>query len=214
MHASHAAPVTAGRTIRWARYYDTLVSLLTLGQARSIRKLTADLATLRPGEAVLDVGCGTGELTRMARSRVGTTGRVCGIDAAPEMIAVAQRKAARAGVAVDFQVAAIEQLPFPDASFDVVLSSLMMHHLPDNLKRQGLAEIARVLKPGGRLLVLDLRHPITHREHLALAVLAHGKLHSGVQDLPAMLGEAGFIAVEVGTTRFTPLGFARARTRE
>jgi ubiquinone/menaquinone biosynthesis C-methylase UbiE len=150
-------------------------------------------------------------LTLLAWSRVGAAGRVCGIDAAPEMIVVARRKAARAGVTVDFQAAVIERLPFPADNFDVVLSSLMMHHLPGDLKRQGLAEVARILKPGGRLLVLDLRHPTTHRQHLALAVLAHGKLHSGVQDLPQLLGEAGFVDVEAGTTRFGPLGFARAR---
>jgi SAM-dependent methyltransferase len=110
-------------------------------------------------------------LTLLAWSRVGAAGRVCGIDAALEMIVVARRKAARAGVTVDFQAAVIERLPFPADNFDVVLSSLMMHHLPGDLKRQGLAEVARILKPGGRLLVLDLRHPTTHRQHLALAVL-------------------------------------------
>jgi len=74
--------------------------------------------------------------------------RVYGIDAVPAMIAVARRKANQAGRAIDYQVAAVEALPFPDAISDVVVSSLMMHHLPDDLKGRGLAMIRRVLKPG------------------------------------------------------------------
>ena len=78
------------------------------------------------------------------------------------MIARANRKAVRRDLAIKFQIGVIEQLSFPDQSFDVVLSTFMMHHLPDDLKRRGLAEIARVLKPGGRLLVLDMKGPPAH----------------------------------------------------
>ena len=64
---------------------------------------------------------------------------------------------------IEFQIGVIERLPFPDQTFDVVLSTLMMHHLPDPLKRQGLSEIARVLKPGGRLVIADFTHKRNER---------------------------------------------------
>jgi len=85
----------------------------------------------------------------------GPAGETCGIDPAPEMVELARRKAAQAGVTVRFEVGVIEALPYPPDHFDVVLSSLMLHHLPDELKRRGLAEIHRVLKPAGRLLAVD-----------------------------------------------------------
>src|SRR6476661_7357803 len=96
MALHHDAPATTGRTIHWARYYDPVVRILTLGRDRDLRARTIVLAGIAPGEAVLDVGCGTGDLTLAAVTAAGPSGRVCGIDAAPEMIAEARRKATRA----------------------------------------------------------------------------------------------------------------------
>jgi ubiquinone/menaquinone biosynthesis C-methylase UbiE len=172
-----------------------------MGREQTFRRRIADLALLQPGEMVLDVGCGTGSLALEARQRVGetpeggTAGRVSGIDPSWQMIARARRKAERTDLMIDFQVGVIEQLTFPDQSFDVVLSTFMMHHLPDDLKRQGLAEIARVLKPGGRLLILDFRGRA-------------GPWHSSIQDQPALMKDAGFSAIETGKARFPGLGFA------
>src|SRR3989442_8696368 len=147
---------TEGRTIRCARRYDLFVFLFTLGQAGRLRSRTADLARLIPWEAVLDVGCGTGDLTLEVARRVGSSGLVAGIDAAPEMVARARQKARRHHLAIDFRAEPVEKLFFADQTFDVVVSSLVFHHLPDGLKRQALAEIHRVLKPGGCLLLVDL----------------------------------------------------------
>src|SRR5947209_19033468 len=98
-HSLHAgpesAPYTQGRTIRWARRYDLFVFLFTLGQARRLRSRTADLAQLAQGEAVLDVGCGTGDLTLELARRVGSGGLVDGIAAAPQMMAPARQQAGR-----------------------------------------------------------------------------------------------------------------------
>jgi ubiquinone/menaquinone biosynthesis C-methylase UbiE len=208
------APLTTGRTIRWARLYDACTWLLSLGRERAVREMTLDLARLETGQAVLDVGCGTGTLTVAAKARVGPAGEVVGIDAAPEMIEVARGKAAQAGVDVLFKVGLIEDIPFPEAAFDVVLSSLMIHHLPDDLKRRGAAEIGRVLRPGGRLLVVDLDPPF-NRLTQALGTLLHDHAtrQSEIRKLPAMLEEAGLTDVEVGRTSYQLLSFVRGRAR-
>jgi SAM-dependent methyltransferase len=118
-------------------------------------------------------------------------------------------KAARRNLPIDFKVGVVEHLDFRDQTFDVVVSTLMMHHLPDDLKRQGLAEIARVLKPGGRLVIADFKRP--EKGHGR-----HGAMESGIQDLPAFLKDAGFSQVEteeMRPPRFHALpgaGFVRA----
>jgi|SRR6266567_1355107 ubiquinone/menaquinone biosynthesis C-methylase UbiE len=162
------------------------------GQWRQLRQRTINLARIQPGEQVLDVGCGTGTLALEVARRVDATGRVVGIDPSPQQIARARSKATRRNVPIEFQIGLIEQLPFPDQAFDVVLSTLMMHHLPASLKRQGLAEIARVLKPGGRLVIADFKRKL-ERQGRAARFHAGG---SGLQDLVALVKEAGFSQVE------------------
>ena len=102
------APETSGRTIRWASQYDAVTRLLFLGKEPAIREMTLELAQIKPGDKVLDVGCGTGSLTIAAKVRTGPSGRVHGVDAAPEMIEVARRKASQMGVDVDFRIGLIE----------------------------------------------------------------------------------------------------------
>jgi ubiquinone/menaquinone biosynthesis C-methylase UbiE len=220
-----STPQTKGRTITWAWLYDYVVGFLLFGREQSMRRMTLDLVQLQAGESVLDVGCGTGALTRLARERVGESGKVYGIDAASQMINVARHKAGKHNLAIDFQVGLVEKLAFPDNSLDVVLSSLMMHHLPDELKLQGLAEIARVLKSGGRLLILDFqpqqtrerqswiaRHLQQQRSHNFLAQLLHaGKEMGGIQNLPPVMKEVGFSQIETGGTKFRSLGFVLGR---
>src|SRR5918996_529929 len=93
----------------------------------AFRERLISLAELQSGKSVLDIGCGTGTLAIAATRHVGPTGTVHGIDASPQMIARATRKAAKAGAPAVFQVAAAEELPFPETTFDVVLSTLMLH---------------------------------------------------------------------------------------
>jgi ubiquinone/menaquinone biosynthesis C-methylase UbiE len=100
-------------------------------------------------------------------------------------------------VPIDLQIGVIEQLAFPDQTFDVVLSTLMMHHLPDDLKRQGLSEIARVLKPGGRLVIADFKSP-EERQGQAARFHAGG---SSMQGLAAMVSDAGFEHLETEEMR-------------
>jgi ubiquinone/menaquinone biosynthesis C-methylase UbiE len=210
LHSAEAPPHTEGTLIRWAPYYDLAVNVTTLGQARRLRKMTIDLARIDPGDSVLDVGCGTGEVTLLAKTRA-KQGSVYGIDPATEMIALARKKAARKGLDIDFRVGVIEALPFPDSSLDVVTSSLMMHHLPEKLKERGLAEIYRVLKPGGRLLIVDFLRPTgSFLNHLFIAFTRHHGLRSGVEDLQGLLNEAGFKQVQKLDKKVLVIGFVRA----
>jgi ubiquinone/menaquinone biosynthesis C-methylase UbiE len=197
-----SAPETKGIRIRWPRIYDVLNRVHFLGREELYRERTVDLAVIQPGEGVLDVGCGTGNLTLAAKERVGKEGAVHGIDAAPEMIAEAQRKAAASGIAVDFRVGLIENLEFPDGHFDVVLSSLMLHHLPKDLKVRGVAEIARVLKPKGRFLAVDV----------------DPWLMKNLDTVEVAMGAAGFTEIERGRTGFRtlwiPIHFLGGRRRQ
>jgi len=204
---------TEGRMIRWASFYDGFANIVTLGQIRRLRTLTIDQAQLKPGEKVLDVGCGTGGVTIPAKQRVGKTGKAAGIDPAPEMIAVASKKARRAGLEVDFRIGVIESLPHPDATFDVVTSSLMMHHLPEHLQVQGLAEIKRVLKPSGRLLIADMTRVSNsmHASVFTLLTFKHGHgSEFGIEDLPKLLEAAGFEKIKQADERFLTIGFVHA----
>jgi demethylmenaquinone methyltransferase/2-methoxy-6-polyprenyl-1,4-benzoquinol methylase/phosphoethanolamine N-methyltransferase len=162
----------------WAPYYDRIMKLMFLGRERALREMTVRLVSLGPGDKVLEVGCGTGTLALMAKQHAGSEGEVVGIDASPEALDIARDKAAQAGMSVTFQHALMEDIPYPDDQFDVVLSCFMLDHLPDDDARcQGLAEVYRVLKPGGRLLIMNSE--------------------SSNRKLPEMLGEAGFTDVEV-----------------
>jgi ubiquinone/menaquinone biosynthesis C-methylase UbiE len=208
-HSQPTVPTTDGNLIRWATFYDTFVTIATLGKSKSLRAQTADIAAIQPGEHVLDVGCGTGELTMLARQRTGTD-TVVGLDASPEMIAVARRKAERAHLAIDYRVEVIEKIPFPDNTFDVVLSSLMMHHLPDPLKQAGLLEIQRVLKPGGRVVVVDLKGNTARTiHHLPLGWFHHG-VEKGIEYVGTLLEQSGFKNVEQSAMALKMLGYARA----
>lgn len=203
----HQAPPSRGRTIRsWASLYDAIAWLISFGRISEMRRETLRVADIQPSESVLDVGCGTGSLTRLAASKVAPTGRVAGIDASPEMIATARQKAAKEAPAIDFRVAPIEQLPFGSDEFDVVLSSLMLHHLPDDVKAQGLVEVLRVLKPGGRLVAVDLaavRGLVGH-------FVGHQLPEDYAEQLQAMVAGSGFGAVERVNTKYRQLVFLRA----
>lgn len=198
--------------IRWATFYDGFANIMTLGHIRRLRTLTVEQALLKPGEKVLDVGCGTGGVTIPAKQRVGKTGEASGIDPAPEMIALARQKAIRAGLEIDFRLGVIESLPFPDETFDVVTSSLMMHHLPEHVQVKGLAEIRRVLKPGGRILIADMKRPSNSfiKRFFTLLVQHGHAMQFGIEDLPGLLKEAGFEEIKQLEDRFLTIGFVRA----
>jgi ubiquinone/menaquinone biosynthesis C-methylase UbiE len=211
MHSTTAtAPLhTKGAVVHSAAWYDLLVWLLTLGRERRFRERLVRPARLQRGETVLDVGCGTGGLALAAKREVGT-GTVFGVDASPEMIERAKRKARRAQVDVNFQTGLAESLPFTDSMFDVVLSTVMLHHLPGETRRRGVQEMRRVLKPGGRLLGVDFGRPIGGRKK---GLLGHIHRRGGVdaRDLIALVTDAGLEVVENGPAGKWDLQFILAR---
>ncbi len=160
-------------------------------------------ASLRPGEVVVDLGCGGGLDVFLAARKVGATGKIVGIDMTPEMIERAKRNAARADdgrpfTNVEFHLTTIDRLPLPDASVDCVISNCVINLAPD--KAAVFREIARVLKPGGRLAVSDiaLKQPLP--DAIAASVTAYVGCIAGaisIADYERGLRDAGFAHVQV-----------------
>jgi SAM-dependent methyltransferase len=156
-------------------------------------------ASLRPSETIVDLGCGGGIDVFLAAAKVGPTGRAIGIDMTPEMLELARRNAEQSGATnVEFHQATIDRLPLADASVDCVISNCVINLAPD--KPAVFREIARVLKPGGRLAVSDiaLKRPLP--PELAGDLSAYVGCIAGaiaIDEYRAGLLAAGFEAVEV-----------------
>ena len=159
----HPAPGGAaqepGALIHWPHRYDLLVTVLFAGRGPRVRTTIADAVGLAPGQQVLDVGCGTGTLAVALAKRVLPGGWAAGVDASSEMIAVAKAKGVRAKIDVHFEVAAAQKLPFADAMFDAVTTSLTIHHVPEADRLMAVRELLRVLRPGGQLLIAEFQAP-------------------------------------------------------
>jgi arsenite methyltransferase len=161
------------------------------------------VANLREGETVLDLGSGGGLDVFLAAAKVGPTGRAIGIDMTPEMIELARRNASRgingqAFTNVEFHLATIDNLPLPDNSVDCVISNCVINLAVD--KSAVFREIARVLKPGGRLAVSDIALRQRLPREISADVLAYVGCISGailIEDYRRGLMEAGFTSVQV-----------------
>lgn len=209
-HEGQATPRTTGRVLHSPVFYDLLAWLYLRGREGAFRQHLLDLAGLRRGESVLDVGCGTGTLAIAAKGRVGPTGRVAGIDASAEMIARAERKARRAGVDVAFRQAVVEALPFGDASCDVVLSTMMLHHLPGAAREACAGEIRRVLKPGGRALVVDFGGSDLDGKGLLAHLHLHRHGHVDPRAIAEVVSRAGLTVAQSGAVGMKELNFVLA----
>lgn len=210
MTAQRAYVPAAGHD-RWLSLYDPLTRLL--GAQAVLRELLAR-AELRPGMRILDIGCGTGTLAVMAKLQQPQVA-VIGLDPDPKALERAKHKAEHANAAVEFVVGFADSIPFPEGSFDRVLSSFMLHHLTPDGKSAALADAARVLKRGGVLHVVDFVST-GHRPRGLIARMLHADDHltdSGERRTVALLERAGFAAAaEVGARRtlFGPVSFYRA----
>ena len=198
-----------GLVLHGAATYDLLIWLVTLGREQAFREKMLQLARLKPGESVLDVGCGTGSLAIAARRQVGPRGTVSGVDASPEMIDRAGRKARRAGLDVAFRNAFAQSLPFPDEQFDVVLTTIMLHHLPKKSRAEMASEVRRVLKPGGRVLAIDFGATARGRKSfLDHFHRRHG--HVEFKEIIALFNDAGLDIAESGAVGMRDLEFVLA----
>ena len=143
---------------RIAGVYDLMNTAMTAGLHHRWRERAADRANLGPGDSALDVCCGTGDLALELADRVGPDGTVVGCDFSEPMLELARRKAAARGVdGVRFEWADALDLPYEDASFDAVTVGFGVRNLAD--LEGGLGEMARVLRPGGRLSILEITQP-------------------------------------------------------
>lgn len=169
------------------------------------------VASLRPGDVVVDLGSGGGLDALIAAERVGPTGRVIGVDMTPEMLARARKAAVDAGVAdrVEFREGVIESLPVVSASVDVVLSNCVVNLSPD--KPQVFREAHRILKPGGRLSISDILLTEKLPEPVAQLAAAYTGCLGGAmlaEHYLAALAEAGF--TDIRHTRRSAAGMIEA----
>src|SRR6266536_2082143 len=194
--SSHPA-TTRGHTLGAPRLYDAFVEVFFLVRRRATYQSLVAAAGVQPGQRVLDVGCGTGYFARLLAQAVGPDGLVVGIDPSPEMIAYASRKAGRARNC-QFQVGTAEALDFPAEHFDVVVSSLMIHHLPEDLRVPALREMRRVLRPGGTLLVAEAQAPRHGLLRLLARLHSFDRMAAMIPDLGPLAAEADFVEIRSG----------------
>lgn len=204
-----------GKLIHWGWGYDVALAVAMAGRGRHLRSHLAGLLQLQAGQRVLDVGCGTGTLAVALSRRVGNSGKTVGVDASPEMISRAARKAA-GKLNLHFQVAAAQALPFADYSFDAVVSTLVLHHLPESDRIAATREMARMVRPGGRLVIADV-HPSGTSPLARTFVRRIVRLHAmGGTDLDAvaeLLAAAGIVDVRIAPSPIVWLRLVSGRAR-
>jgi ubiquinone/menaquinone biosynthesis C-methylase UbiE len=191
--------------------YDLLTRLFGFNRVHETLIAQAELAD---GHRVLEIGCGTGNLAIRAK-KTHPAVSVVGSDPDPLALSRAQRKAAQLN-GIHFERGYAQQLPYADGEFDRVLSSMMLHHLDDDAKSAAAAEVFRVLRPGGRLHLVDMGGDMTARDGLSARLVMHSRHAAGNlgDAIPRLLRAAGFDCTEVATQRHRFVGrltYYRAR---
>ena len=188
--------------------YDRLTRLVTLGRRERIYAGLAALTGAAPGDRAVDLGCGTGALTRALAARVGPTGMVTGIDPSEEMVAFASRSATPS---LQYAVHSAQALPFPDASVQVVATALALHHIDADQRPAAIAEAMRVLVPGGRLLIVDIQPPRGWFGRQVIGALTGPEMaNNDLGEARALASDAGLEIVDQGV-RSVAFGYVLAR---
>jgi ubiquinone/menaquinone biosynthesis C-methylase UbiE len=189
----------SGGLIMKPRLYERTAGAWFFGLRKRRYDQLVALAGIRAGDRVLDIGCGTGFLSRRAAMATGPTGTVVGVDPSAPVIEFA-RGASPSWCR--YVVAPGDAVDEPDASFDVAISSLAIHHIPPAQRVATLREMRRLLRPGGRLLVADFRPPRSGvARHLVGALSGHAMQHNPIHLLPGLVAEAGFTVTGTGDLR-------------
>lgn len=192
---------------RIAARYDLMNRLMTAGQDVRWRKRVIEMARLKENDSLLDLGTGTGDLAREALSAL-PRARVVGADFTLEMMRVGRRNGP-----LDFSAADALRLPFEDESFEAVVSGFLMRNVID--VRKALEEQYRILKPGGRIVILDTTKPKKNllspfiRFHMHIVIPTLGRLLTGSGDAYRYLPETteGFLTAEELAARMASIGF-------
>ncbi|MFI6294572.1 class I SAM-dependent methyltransferase [Nonomuraea sp. NPDC050790] len=180
-HAEH------GGTIDRPRAYGVGAAIGFLGRRREVFTRLAARSGVRTGDRVLDVGCGTGYLTRILAP---IAAEVTGVDPSPAMVEHARSRAPRN---CSYLVGEGQALALPDGSFDVVMSTLAVHHIPADLRGAAVREMFRVLRPGGRLLIAEFRPPTGPVAGRIVGVLSGPAMRHSPRDLLGdLIPDAGF----------------------
>jgi len=172
-----------GQSIEGVRRSEALTTVAFLGRRHRVYRRLVALSGAKAGDRVLDIGCGGGYLARLLAAAVGPSGSVTGVD--PSAPAVAYG-GARAPTNASFVVGVAQDLGFPDGSFDVVTSTLAVHHITEADRPTAFAEMYRVTRPGGRLVVADFRPSGLH------AFGSPEMRHNKVELLEVLAEAAGF----------------------
>lgn len=184
-----------GDVINQPRLYEVVTTAVFLGRRNDIWDRLVEASGVVPGDDVLDVGCGTGYFTSRLAAAAMPGGAVTGIDPSESMIEFCRQ---RIPGDISFVTGTAQQLPFDDGAFDVVASSMTIHHIPQDARLASMKEMYRVLRPGGRLLIADERMP----ENSMLRRLLEGLGGTADPDDPltlrALVADSGFTITATG----------------
>jgi ubiquinone/menaquinone biosynthesis C-methylase UbiE len=192
-HSSHYIPALGHDSL--TPLYDPLLKWIM--REETFKRALIKQADIGKGHRVLDLGCGTATLTILVK-QTHADAEVLGLDGDSRVLSIGRAKAVKAGVDITLDHGFSFRLPYPDASFDRVISSLMFHHLSREDKQRTLSEVFRVLRPGGELHIVDFGKP---RHAFAQLISLLGRRLERAADnieglLPTMMRHAGFIEVE------------------
>jgi ubiquinone/menaquinone biosynthesis C-methylase UbiE len=196
LRRAHGGQRRAGTTLDRFRLNGLVTSVAFGGRRGRVYRRIVELSGTAPGNRVLDVGCGSGYLVRLLAAAAGPSGSVTGLDPSAAAVAHGRR---RGPSGTSFAVGVAQDLSaFADGTFDVVTSTLALHHVPARKRQDAFREMYRVTRPGGRLLLADFdQSRRTPRLHAGAARMRHAAATVGpLDDLAAA---AGYQVAELGT---------------